>query len=104
MQHDAPHGGLDPGTELDEPLAQGTHLSAGAGGSRGVQSQLLHQDVGGRRQQHAQLVRSISSPWCSFPGRDAPCGAPPGQIRASPIQAHGSHLGCLTAKRRSGQG
>src|SRR5215210_5672559 len=32
-------------------------------------------------------------------GRDAHYGAPPAQIRASPIRALGSHLGCVTAKR-----
>src|SRR5450759_5637683 len=36
-----------------------------------------------------------------FRGRDASYLAPPAQIRASPIRAHGSHLGCLTAKRFS---
>lgn len=39
-----------------------------------------------------------------FRGRDASYLAPPAQIRASPIRAHGSHLGCLTAKRLSGHG
>ena len=39
-----------------------------------------------------------------FPGRDAPFGAPPGQIPAGPIRALGSYLGCLTAKRTLGQG
>ena len=38
------------------------------------------------------------------PGRDAPCGAPPGQIRTCGIPAYGSYLGCLTAKRTLGQG
>src|SRR5262249_16586925 len=37
-------------------------------------------------------------------GRDASCLAPPAQIRTCPIRAYGSHLGCLTAKRASGQG
>ena len=30
--------------------------------------------------------------------------APPAQNRTGPIRAYGSHLGCLTAKRASGQG
>src|SRR5258708_706831 len=34
-----------------------------------------------------------------FRGRDASYLAPPAQIRASPIRAHGSHLGCVTARR-----
>jgi len=37
-------------------------------------------------------------------GRDAHYWAPPAQIRTSPIRASGSCLGCLTAKRCSGQG
>lgn len=37
-------------------------------------------------------------------GRNAPFGAPPAQIPASAIHALGSHLGCLTSKRASGQG
>jgi len=34
-----------------------------------------------------------------FRGRDASYLAPPAQIRASPIRAHGSHLGYVTARR-----
>jgi hypothetical protein len=34
-----------------------------------------------------------------FRGRGASYLAPPAQIRASPIRAHGSHLGCVTARR-----
>jgi SNF2-related domain len=30
--------------------------------------------------------------------------APPAQIRTGPIRAYGSHLGCLTTKRRAGHG
>jgi hypothetical protein len=37
-------------------------------------------------------------------GRDASLEAPPAQIRASGIPAHGSYLGCLTANRTLGQG
>jgi hypothetical protein len=37
-------------------------------------------------------------------GRDARCRTPPAQIPASPIRALGSYLGCVTAKRTSGQG
>ena len=37
-------------------------------------------------------------------GRDASYLAPPAQSRTGPIRAYGSHLGCLTAKRASGQG
>jgi hypothetical protein len=37
-------------------------------------------------------------------GRDARYRTPPAQIPASPIRALGSYLGCVTAKRTSGQG
>ena len=37
-------------------------------------------------------------------GRDAHCWTPPAQIPACAIYALGSHLGCLTANRLSGQG
>ena len=37
-------------------------------------------------------------------GRDASYLAPPAQIRTCSFPAYGSHLGCLTAKRFSGQG
>ena len=36
---------------------------------------------------------------CLDRGRDASYLAPPAQIRTGPIQAYGSHLGCLTALR-----
>jgi len=41
----------------------------------------------------------VSAPKSNFRGRDASYLAPPAQIRASPIRAHGSHLGCVTARR-----
>jgi len=37
-------------------------------------------------------------------GRDDHCSPPPAQIRAGGIPAHGSYLGCMTAKRLSGYG
>ena len=37
-------------------------------------------------------------------GRDARYRRPPAHIPASPIRALGSYLGCVTAKRTSGQG
>jgi len=45
-------------------------------------------------------------PWgkLKIRGRDAHYWAPPAQIRASGIPAHGSYLGCLTANRWLGQG
>src|SRR6266567_2195473 len=39
-----------------------------------------------------------------YRGRDACHHTPPAQIRTGGIPAYGSHLGCLTAKRWSGQG
>src|SRR5271163_1597041 len=56
VQHDAPHGGLDPGTELHEVFAQGAYLGGAKGGARGAQSQLLEQHVRGGGQQSAQLI------------------------------------------------
>jgi len=41
---------------------------------------------------------------CSVRGRDGRCRPPPAQIRAGPIRALGSYLGCLTAKRTLGHG
>ena len=37
-------------------------------------------------------------------GRNDHCSPPPAQIRAGGIPAHGSYLGCMTAKRLSGYG
>src|SRR6266702_888602 len=37
-------------------------------------------------------------------GRDRPCGRPPAQIPACGITALGSYLGCVAAKRASGNG
>lgn len=48
----------------------------------------------------------ISAMRFGFPvrGRDGRCRPPPAQIRAGPIRALGSYLGCLTAKRTLGHG
>lgn len=43
-------------TELQEPLAQRAQLSASTAGARCAQAQLLHEHVGGSRQQSTQLV------------------------------------------------
>ena len=40
----------------------------------------------------------------AYRGREPGCPGPPAQIRAGPIRALGSYLGCLTAKRTEGQG
>jgi hypothetical protein len=42
---------------------------------------------------------ALTAPNPNFRGRDASYLAPPAQIRASPIRAHGSHLGYVTARR-----
>jgi hypothetical protein len=65
MQHDAPHRGLHPDAELQELFTQGPDLGATVAGARGAQAQLLVEDVRGGAQQAVQLVRSISSAWCS---------------------------------------
>src|SRR5476651_761904 len=56
----------------------------------------------------SQVLGRLVSPlnWSGFHirGRDAHCWAPPAQIRANPIRALGSYLGCLTAKRTLGHG
>jgi hypothetical protein len=44
-------------------------------------------------------IGELTAPKCDFRGRDASYLAPPAQIRASPIRAHGSYLGCATAHR-----
>ena len=56
VQHDAPHRGFNPGTELHEVFAQGTDLGGSEGGARGPQSQLLVEHVGGGSQKTAQLI------------------------------------------------
>ena len=56
--------------QLQEPVAQPGHLGSGTGGACGAQPELLHEHVGGGRQQdpnwfaanRQQLVRSICSP------------------------------------------
>src|ERR1019366_3855104 len=46
-----------------------------------------------------ELMKALGGLLAKFRGRDASYLAPPAQIRASPIRAHGSHLGCVTARR-----
>ena len=43
--------------QLQEPVAQPGHLGSGTGGACGAQPELLHEHVGGGRQQDPQLVR-----------------------------------------------
>ena len=56
-QDDATHRAHHLDAELQQPVAQPGHLRAGARGVGGAQPQLLHQHVGRRRQQDAQLIR-----------------------------------------------
>src|SRR3989442_9115519 len=56
VQHDAPHRGLDPGTELHEVFAQRVDLSGSEGGARGPQAQLLIEHVGGGGEESPQLI------------------------------------------------
>ena len=52
----------------------------------------------------AASALAVLTVWLLDRGRDASYLAPPAQSRTGPIRAYGSHLGCLTAKRASGQG
>jgi len=56
MQDEAAHRDHHARPELDEVLAQGGDLGAGTGGAGGAQPQFLHQHVGGRGEQHPELV------------------------------------------------
>ena len=56
MQHDAPYGGLDPGTEFHQMFAQGVDLGRAERGACGPQAQLLEEHVGGGGQKPPQLV------------------------------------------------
>ena len=52
----------------------------------------------------ASEIRLLDQVLTNNRGRDARYRAPPAQNRTGGIPAYGSHLGCLTAKRCSGQG
>jgi len=56
MKDDPTDRDLDPHAELDELLAQGRDLRPGAIGVVSREAELLHQHVGCRRHQHAELV------------------------------------------------
>ena len=56
MQDDAADRADDLDAELEQPVPQPRHLGSGARGVRGAQPQFLHQHVGRRSQQHAELV------------------------------------------------
>ena len=75
-------------------------LPRGAGMTNTAQG---HQRLGARPPP-APGPRAAASARAHDARRDACCQAPPAQIRTCPIQAFGSHLGCVTAKRWSGQG
>ena len=49
-------------------------------------------------------VEYVTTRYQRYRGREPGCPGPPAQIRAGPIRALGSYLGCLTAKRTEGQG
>src|ERR1700740_2238599 len=55
MQHDAAHGALDAGAELQEPLTQGRHLRTRQACAGRTAAQLLHEQVSRGGQQDAQL-------------------------------------------------
>jgi len=56
MQHDAAHRAGHPHAQLEQPLAQGGHLRACARSGSRTRAQFLHQHIGCRSEQHAQLV------------------------------------------------
>ena len=61
VQHDAPHGRLDPGTQLEQVFAQRADLGGSEGGARGTQTQLLVQHIGGGAEQPPQLIGKEAS-------------------------------------------
>src|SRR5271156_7071734 len=56
MDDDAAHRAQHARAELQQALSQGPHLRSRALGPGGPQAQFLQQHVGGRRQQHAELI------------------------------------------------
>src|SRR6266704_6844715 len=62
-----------------------------------------HADVLASGAEPTGTVRRHYNPIISR-GRDRPCGRPPAQIPACGITALGSYLGCVAAKRASGNG
>ena len=56
MQHDAPHGTLDPDAELQEPPMQGADLGSRRLAPAGAQAQLLHQNAGSGGERNPHLV------------------------------------------------
>ncbi len=56
MDHDAAHRLFDAGGQFQQLCAQRSDLSAGQLGGFGLQSELLHEGIGGDGQQDAKLV------------------------------------------------
>jgi hypothetical protein len=57
VQHDPPGRDGDAGAQLEEPLAERPHLAGGAGGAGQMAAELLEQDVGRGREEHAEGIR-----------------------------------------------
>jgi len=56
MNHHPGHRNLHLSAQLQQSFTQSPRLRAGASGPRRPQPQFLHQHIGGRRHQHAELV------------------------------------------------
>jgi hypothetical protein len=56
VEDDSAHGLDDVGTDLDQAFSERLDLGASAGSSRGAQSQLLHEDVGGSGEKYPELI------------------------------------------------
>ena len=56
MQDEAPYRPDDVDAEFEQALTQECHLRAGTGGACGSQPQFLHEHVGRRGEEHAQLI------------------------------------------------
>ena len=101
------------GFQLMVALLETQDLAVGEHGAIVADDPKLKVNVHGRR--HAGVFRKLQgirppnyppSPAqaTNHRGRECHCWHPPAQIRACPIRALGSYLGCLTAKRWFGQG
>jgi hypothetical protein len=64
----------------------------------------VHRLVSGHTRQPCSARPTPCRSLSNHRGRECHCWHPPAQIRACPIRALGSYLGCLTAKRWFGQG
>jgi len=66
MQDDPPRRYFDPNTQLQKTLAQGADLCLVKTRPRGQATPFLHQDVGGSRHKHAQLIGPEAGAACAI--------------------------------------